>query len=43
MINGKVEVVGETLEPGDGAAISDVNGFDLRAQSDAEFLLFDLS
>jgi len=43
LINGKVEVVGETLEPGDGAAISDVNGFDLRAQSDAEFLLFDLS
>ena len=43
LVRGTIEVAGSKLEPGDGAAISDIAAFDIRAVSDAEFLLFDLS
>jgi quercetin 2,3-dioxygenase len=43
LIRGTIEVVGNKLNPGDGAALSDIAAFDIRAESDAEFLLFDLS
>ncbi len=44
LINGSLEVNGERLEPGDGAAISDVRSLSLKAISDStEFLLFDLN
>lgn len=40
LIAGRVEVLGETLDPGDGAAIADVASIDLESHSDSEFLLF---
>jgi quercetin 2,3-dioxygenase len=42
-IAGTIEVGGETLGPGDGAAIEDADAVEIASQSDAEFLLFDLS
>lgn len=41
-IAGHVRVGGETLEPGDGAAIEDADAIEIAARSNAEFLLFDL-
>lgn len=44
LISGKLEVNGETLEPGDGAAISEERKLTLSARADnTEFLLFDLN
>lgn len=43
LINGSIEVNGETLDKGDGAAISDEKALKLNALEDnSEFLLFDL-
>jgi quercetin 2,3-dioxygenase len=43
LISGSLEVNGERLEAGDGAALSDVTSLSLKAISDStEFLLFDL-
>ena len=41
-IAGAIEVGGETLGPGDGAAIEDAEAIEITSASDAEFLLFDL-
>ncbi|MBV9214575.1 MAG: pirin family protein [Acidobacteria bacterium] len=44
VISGSIELNGEGLEPGDGAAISDESHLSLRALTDnTEFLLFDLN
>lgn len=40
LISGQIEVIGESLKAGDGAAISEVATFDIRCHSDSEFLLF---
>jgi redox-sensitive bicupin YhaK (pirin superfamily) len=40
---GEIDVNGTQLGPGDGAAISDESQLTIRAESDAEFLLFDLA
>jgi redox-sensitive bicupin YhaK (pirin superfamily) len=40
---GKIDVNGTTLSAGDGAAISDEPSLTIRAETDAEFLLFDLA
>lgn len=43
LISGSLDVNGETLNAGDGAAISEVQGLALKATSDnTEFLLFDM-
>lgn len=43
LISGTLDVNGETLNPGDGAAISDETALNLKAASDnTEFLLFDM-
>lgn len=43
LISGSLEVNGEKLEPGDGAAISEETALSIRATADnSEFLLFDL-
>lgn len=44
LISGSIELNGETLEPGDGAAVSDEKLLSIRATADkSEFLLFDLN
>ena len=44
LITGSLEVNGETLDPGDGAAVSDEQVLKLRSLADnTEFLLFDLN
>lgn len=44
LITGGLEVNGEKLEPGDGAAISDEHALELNSlANDTEFLVFDLS
>src|SRR6185503_13949756 len=44
LISGSLDVNGERIEPGDGAAISDENALQLRSGEDkTEFLLFDLN
>ena len=44
LISGSIEINGERLEPGDGAAISEESSLKLEALSDnSEFLLFDLN
>ena len=40
---GTVEINGEALSAGDGAAISDVADIAIKATTDSEFLLFDLA
>jgi len=42
-IAGTIDVGGETLGPGDGAAIEDADAIEIASRSDAEFLLFDLN
>ena len=42
VIGGQVHVAGETLEQGDGAAITDADRIDLAFGADTELLLFDL-
>lgn len=43
LIKGGLDVNGTTLAPGDGAAVSDETALRLRAESESEFLLFDLA
>jgi redox-sensitive bicupin YhaK (pirin superfamily) len=43
VVRGAVEVGGQRLEAGDGAAIDNVDSVSLRALEDTEFLLFDLA
>jgi quercetin 2,3-dioxygenase len=43
VVRGSVEVNGEALGSGDGAAIEDVTELSLHAHGEAEFLLFDLA
>ena len=43
VVSGRIEVDGETLSAGDGAAISDVETIDIKAVEQSEFLLFDLA
>jgi len=44
LISGSLDVNGERIEPGDGAAISDETALELRSADDnTEFLLFDLN
>jgi quercetin 2,3-dioxygenase len=42
VIAGTVSVSGESLEPGDGAAFENFTTLEIAADSDAQFLLFDL-
>ena len=42
VLRGSIEIDGHTLEAGDGASIDDAPGLNVRAQRDAEVLLFDL-
>jgi redox-sensitive bicupin YhaK (pirin superfamily) len=41
-IAGDVSIAGETLGPGDGAAIEEAAAIEIASRTDAEFLLFDL-
>ena len=43
LIKGSIELNGQRLEPGDGAAVSDERRLQLSSESGAEFLLFDLA
>ncbi len=43
LISGRLELNGNRLQPGDGAAVSEETELQLRAEEDAEFLLFDLN
>jgi quercetin 2,3-dioxygenase len=43
IVRGSIEVNGEALGTGDGAAIEDVTDLSLHAQGEAEFVLFDLA
>ena len=44
LINGSLDVNGETLNPGDGAALSEESSLNIKALADgSEFLLFDLN
>lgn len=43
MIEGKIEINGQTLETSDGAAISEESLLEIKAESRSEFLLFDLN
>jgi hypothetical protein len=42
VIAGSVTAAGETLGPGDGAAIEDADAIEIESRTGAEFLLFDL-
>lgn len=42
VIEGTVTTSGETLDPGDGAAIESIDVVEIESHADAEFLLFDL-
>jgi redox-sensitive bicupin YhaK (pirin superfamily) len=43
LVRGGVRLNGQTLAPGDGAAVSDESGLTIEATADSEFLLFDLA
>ncbi|MCB0365044.1 MAG: pirin family protein [Bdellovibrionaceae bacterium] len=43
VVDGQIEVEGESLEPGDGLALTEVSRISVRAINTAEFLVFDLS
>lgn len=43
LIKGSLVVSGQTIEAGDGVAIEEQEAVSLKAQTDAEFLLFDLA
>jgi len=43
VIKGELEVLGETLKEGDGAAISNTTELDLTARENSEFLFFNLA
>ena len=42
VIEGDVSVAGEALKAGDGAAIENAEGLEVRSRDGAQFLLFDL-
>jgi redox-sensitive bicupin YhaK (pirin superfamily) len=42
LVRGRLDLHGQTLVPGDGAAIGDTTTLKILANEDAEFLLFDL-
>jgi redox-sensitive bicupin YhaK (pirin superfamily) len=42
VIAGEVSVSGETLKPGDGAALENFEALEIQSHADAQFLLFDL-
>lgn len=43
LVNGKVELNGQTLTAGDGAALDSGEGLEMAISEDAEFLIFDLA
>jgi redox-sensitive bicupin YhaK (pirin superfamily) len=43
MIKGQIDIDGKTLDAGDGAAVSEQKQLTITAQTDADFLLFDLN
>lgn len=43
MVKGKINVGAAVLSEGDGVAIENVSGLEIKAEKDAEFLLFDLA
>ena len=43
VVRGKLDANGQTLDAGDGAAVSDESALTLTARDDAEFLVFDLA
>jgi len=43
VVNGSVTLDGNRLDGGDGAAIADIDRLTMRAENDAEFLLFDMA
>jgi quercetin 2,3-dioxygenase len=43
IIKGRIDVFGESMEAGDGAAVSNIRNLKIMASNDAEFLLFDLA
>jgi len=43
IVDGEVEINGETLEAGDGAAIEKMTSLEIKAKTAAEFLLFDMA
>lgn len=43
MVKGKINAGAAVLSEGDGVAIENVSGLDIKAEKDAEFLLFDLA
>jgi len=42
LITGRLEVCGNSLEAGDGAAVAEIATFDISCRATSEFLLFDL-
>ena len=42
VIQGELKVLGETLKPGDGAAIENASSLEIVSGADSQFLLFDL-
>jgi len=42
VVRGALDINGETLESGDGAAVSDESRLEIQATQDSEFLVFDL-
>jgi redox-sensitive bicupin YhaK (pirin superfamily) len=43
LISGQLDLNGQTLNPGDGAAVSELSALEIKADKDAEFLVFDLA
>lgn len=42
MVRGEIEVNGSILKAGDGASLTEEKSFEIKAERDSEFLLFDL-
>jgi redox-sensitive bicupin YhaK (pirin superfamily) len=42
VVRGALDINGETLGSGDGAAVSDESRLEIQATQDSEFLVFDL-
>jgi redox-sensitive bicupin YhaK (pirin superfamily) len=43
VVDGEIAVDGVAMKRGDGLAVEDTERIDIRAATDAEFLLFDLA
>jgi redox-sensitive bicupin YhaK (pirin superfamily) len=41
-VSGRIDVNGDVLESGDGAAIANTSNVTIKAEENAEFLLFDM-